>query len=292
MIFTQVQNTQLCNQLFILAHYIANSAEYNTKYFYIEYKKINIYFKNVKFDKIYINNFYILKNNFSINLYKGLYFLLKPLNYLSNNNIIILFYKLYYINAVKQINLSANNILEISKSNNILLNGWLIRDNKSFNKHSNLIKKIFSFDEVTNKKASNLINHLRKENNELIIGLHIRRGDYINFEGGKYYYDNKSYIDISEKLIRLFMGINKKVAFVICSNEKQLGFGNDFHSHHYAKYNNSEIEDLCMLSLCDYIVGPPSTFSGWASFIGNVPLYHIYNIYSDIKISDFSVYKG
>jgi len=34
-------------------------------------------------------------------------------------------------------------------------------------------------------------------------------------------------------------------------------------------------EDLCALSLVDIIVGPPSTFSGWASFVGGVPKVEI-----------------
>lgn len=31
----------------------------------------------------------------------------------------------------------------------------------------------------------------------------------------------------------------------------------------------TEVEDVGILSKMDYIVGPPSTFNGWASFIGN-----------------------
>ena len=36
-------------------------------------------------------------------------------------------------------------------------------------------------------------------------------------------------------------------------------------------------EDLCLLSKCHYLIGPPSTFSGWASFIGRVPLLYMTN---------------
>jgi hypothetical protein len=35
------------------------------------------------------------------------------------------------------------------------------------------------------------------------------------------------------------------------------------------------IEDLYALASCDYIIGPPSTFSQWASFYGNVPRYMV-----------------
>ena len=41
------------------------------------------------------------------------------------------------------------------------------------------------------------------------------------------------------------------------------------------------------MSMCDYLIGPPSTFTSWASFIGNVPTYHIKNKYKKIELSDF-----
>ena len=37
----------------------------------------------------------------------------------------------------------------------------------------------------------------------------------------------------------------------------------------------SELEDLYTLAACDLIVGPRSTYSGWASLYGDVPRYVI-----------------
>jgi hypothetical protein len=37
----------------------------------------------------------------------------------------------------------------------------------------------------------------------------------------------------------------------------------------------SAVEDLYSLARCDYLLGPPSTFSLWASFYGNVPLHQM-----------------
>lgn len=36
------------------------------------------------------------------------------------------------------------------------------------------------------------------------------------------------------------------------------------------------VEDLYALAECDYLIGPPSTFTVWASFYGNVPLCHVH----------------
>jgi hypothetical protein len=35
------------------------------------------------------------------------------------------------------------------------------------------------------------------------------------------------------------------------------------------------VGDLYALARCDYIMGPPSTYTQWASFYGNQPLYHL-----------------
>ena len=50
----------------------------------------------------------------------------------------------------------------------------------------------------------------------------------------------------------------------------------------------SDIEDLYALSICDYILGPPSTFSMWASFYGGVPLRFIKHSNDKIFLREFS----
>ena len=50
--------------------------------------------------------------------------------------------------------------------------------------------------------------------------------------------------------------------------------------------------DLYSLTQCDLIVGPPSTFSGWASFYGSVPLNCITHKNQIIQTSDFKIISG
>ena len=65
----------------------------------------------------------------------------------------------------------------------------------------------------------------------------------------------------------------KRVAFFISSNE---GFSlNLFEGcicRRFGKEPSGAILDLYTLSLCDRIIGPFSSYSRWASFIGEVPL--------------------
>jgi hypothetical protein len=45
------------------------------------------------------------------------------------------------------------------------------------------------------------------------------------------------------------------------------------------------LTDLAMLAKCNLIIAPPSTYSGWASFSGRVPLLHIDKSTSSVDIS-------
>jgi len=52
------------------------------------------------------------------------------------------------------------------------------------------------------------------------------------------------------------------------------------------------VGDLFALASCDYIIGPPSTFSIFASYFGDVPLYVI-NEPSDLfQLDSFTVFSG
>jgi hypothetical protein len=49
------------------------------------------------------------------------------------------------------------------------------------------------------------------------------------------------------------------------------------------------VVDLYSLAGCDYILGPPSTFSQWASFYGNKPMLHLSGGDQKIELEKFQV---
>ena len=60
---------------------------------------------------------------------------------------------------------------------------------------------------------------------------------------------------------------SNNVQFLICSNESVPDYLLEYKSRVFL--NGSTMEDLYTLAQCDIIVGPPSTFSEWASFYGS-----------------------
>jgi hypothetical protein len=122
-----------------------------------------------------------------------------------------------------------------------------------------------------------------KKDHDLLVGIHIRGGDFKQFEGGKWFYTPEQYYEKMKELAMLERFRDKKIAFVICTNEKNVSLPS---AENFTVYNEERhfIEDIYLLSRCDYIIGPPSTFSIWASFYGSTPLYMITEL--ETKITD------
>ena len=55
---------------------------------------------------------------------------------------------------------------------------------------------------------------------------------------------------------------------------------------------DSAVGDFYALSQCDYIIGPPSTFNCWASFIGDTPLYTMFKKDEAINLDNFAIIRG
>lgn len=106
---------------------------------------------------------------------------------------------------------------------------------------------------------------LFENKNHIYIGLHVRRGDYKDFANGRYYMSDEQYIT---SLLILLNQINHECKIFVFTNDSELD---------HNKYLNlpfsvvisagSVLQDYYRLSRCDYIVGPSSTFTMWASYI-------------------------
>ena len=80
---------------------------------------------------------------------------------------------------------------------------------------------------------------------------------------------------------------NKKVSFLVCSDEKIPDYISNLSNIYLT--DGKEISDLYALSKCDYLIGVSSTFSGWASFHGEVPLYNLKPNIDEIDLSSFKI---
>lgn len=150
---------------------------------------------------------------------------------------------------------------------------WWYRDPGALVRQRDNICCILAPKEEFARRPRLFANSIRADGH-FIVGVHVRRGDYKQFSDGRYFFTDEEYVRFMEMARQALFG---KCRFVMVSDEfldevffKQRGLdavvfkGSDFR------------EDLVMLSLCDYIMGPWSTFSWWAAFYGGCKLCHIH----------------
>lgn len=159
--------------------------------------------------------------------------------------------------------------------------GWRINFEKYVNMYKDFFVQKYTPKITFSDECKNILSKF--DGYDLTVAVHIRRGDYKRFYGGKYYYEDGVY----EKFINDFASIHKdkKILFVLFSNSR-VGIN--------ISYDNiiskcKWYEDQAIMSKCNYIIGAPSTFSMWASFIGDTPYYHIYDKNDALQMSKFTL---
>ncbi len=169
----------------------------------------------------------------------------------------------------------------------VLATGWCVRFYDLFDKYKSEITALFAFGNDIEQTVSKRLP--AKDGHRLRLGVHIRRGDYATWCGGRYFFNDTQYADTIEKFIQLFP--DQDIDIYICGNDPQLQrtyfsarFGND--RVHFP--DGSPAEDLCLLSHCDYLIGPPSTFTLVASMYHDALLYWMADADKPLQRADFN----
>lgn len=169
----------------------------------------------------------------------------------------------------------------------LVVEGWEVRFYDLFIKYKQEIINLFSFDKKISNKTIGMMDADRRPDS-IKLGVHVRRGDYKTWNGGRYYYSDEQYADVIRSFASLYK--DKEIDVYVCGNAPDLSG-----IQHYAENEQISVhipygnpaEDLCMLSHCDYIIGPPSTFSLVASMYHDVPLHWIHDPKASIAFDKF-----
>lgn len=147
------------------------------------------------------------------------------------------------------------NFTPITITDNILLDGYF-QSEKYFEDFRNEVKELFTFPEESKLKVDQFIKNL----NHPLVGIHIRRGDYIRCSDHHKIQKADYYVEASKVL--------GKSQAIVCTDDwstvqKEMKFTNAINS----PFTN-EIEDLYLLSQCDSLVICNSSFSWWGAYLG------------------------
>ena len=162
----------------------------------------------------------------------------------------------------------------------IVVSGWNVRFYDLFLKYRQEICDLFTLDSKYTEPVKEKMHKAETVQcamvNGLRLGVHIRRGDYAQWGDGKYYYADEVYA----AHINRFAQMHPEAAVHVYLSTNDAGVTAEkfqtlcpqVHIHHL---QGSAPEDLFMLSECDYLIGPPSTFSLVAAMYRDLPLYRM-----------------
>jgi len=164
--------------------------------------------------------------------------------------------------------------------------GWSFRAPQAVEKHKTLIRKIFTPIARYRDAVERLIQKAR-EGTDCLVGVHIRQTDYSNFANGKYFYSLAVYRRVMQDIQKQLKG---RTRFLICS-DSSVNY-ESFVGLDVFPSTGHPLQDNYALASCDLIVGPPSTYTAWASFYGDVPTFHVQTPDVSVEMSNFRVFTN
>ncbi len=146
--------------------------------------------------------------------------------------------------------------------------GWRVAGWEIFARHQDAVRPLFQPAREYAAAASGFLDALRSRHG-FILGLHLRQGDYHLWHDGRFLFPIEQYARWIRQALDLHAGRNPAVVAVSDAPVTGLPPGLPV----YRPAGRSGMADWTILSQCDVILGPPSTFSATAAFVGARPLW-------------------
>lgn len=280
---------QLGNRLFVLANFTAFSAEHGVTIAYLGFDDFAEYFTGTRYDlwcrhparhslraPVWLRRL----------LYSAAYRLARAARYFLRGKGPIRFVVLgdIWLDALE---MKRPDFVASAMERTLIAEGWLFYDEEALTRHKATVRRFLEPTAPLRRRSIDLAARARGDA-DLLVGVHVRRRDYVGFLDGKYFYDVESYVGWMDQVRKLYA--ESEVAFLVTSDEDVTGAlgteGQIFYSREEA------IVDLYALAECDLLVGAPSTFSMWASYYADVPLAMMTDASAEFQRSDFKVVRS
>lgn len=199
----------------------------------------------------------------------------------------------YKVEDWDELEASINYLEDLSSENSfknnriIFLDGWRFRcRSPEIQPGSKEFNQIFGLESDNIQIIDFEISKIRKEKKYKILSIHHRKSDFRAWLNGKYFYSNEMFLKKIRQVKEYFE--NKKI-------DLKCFLFSDEHDYEPETIQELDIEiknygiggDLYFLSQSDYIIGPPSTFSGWAAFSGQNKICMLHSIDQEVTLDKF-----
>jgi hypothetical protein len=169
----------------------------------------------------------------------------------------------------------------------VVIEGWRFRDPAGCDRHRDVIRRFFTPFEHHLRVAREAVETARRAD-RLLVGVHVRRADYRQFKDGRFLYSHRQYGALMRGVQEAFP--EREASFLVCSDEPVPGEA--FRGFDVHLGPGHELHDLYALAGCDLLLGPPSTYTGWASYYGDVPVYQVHDPGKPVRREAFAVFSG
>jgi hypothetical protein len=161
---------------------------------------------------------------------------------------------------------------------------YVFRQHRWCARHAEYIRRVFT-PLPLHQEASRAALARARADAPVLVGVHIRHGDYRQHLGGRFFFPLEAYAGLMRRMCALLAP--RAVAFLVCSNTAITPA--QFPGLRVHLGPGHLVADLTALSGCDWLLGPPSSFSAWAAFAGNRPLLVVEDPAAAFTLGDFTI---
>jgi hypothetical protein len=167
-----------------------------------------------------------------------------------------------------------------------VLAGWGIRSWSLLEKHRDAVRAKLTMHARYTAIAESFVDRLRQDY-DFLIGVAIRQGDYRSsgevFQ--RFLFESEQYASWIRQATAAFAD-RGRVGFIVTADDPQdpALFPENVHfATGIAGGEGHYLESLVELALCDVIITSATTFAGWASFWGNIPIIPLCDVNQTIQ---------
>ena len=171
----------------------------------------------------------------------------------------------------------------------VCVGGWDYRCHELTHKYRSQLSRLYRLRHSLTEVELHLVQQMQQARRAgfKVVGLHVRRGDYSSWQGGRYCFSDDAYASIVRSISSQFSGQGDDCFVVVFTNDVVAPTcGQDLTA------GGRWFADLIGMQNCDLLVGPPSTFTLWASYSASVPYIHLQSVDDVISLQSASICSG
>lgn len=183
---------------------------------------------------------------------------------------------------------TAGYLANLARRTRVVYVGWNFRAQDLLVRHQARVRALLQLHPSVTSGVRERMQKLRSGHG-MILGIHVRRGDYRAWCNGRFHFDDQTYQQLA---MRALHAIGAKFANprIMVVSDEPTAWPSDLGGVPVMRFEGGMIEDLAALSMCDRILGPPSTFAMSASLIGQVPFLQVADPLAPICVDRFFTY--